>query len=51
MAEGGLLRATRKLRVLSRDQEVIADIREEQQFAQSDLANGRCGRDWRTGQR
>lgn len=33
-------RATRKLRVLSRDQEVIADIREEQQFAQSDLAKG-----------
>jgi hypothetical protein len=33
-------RATRKLRVLSRDKEVIADIREEQQFAQSDLAKG-----------
>lgn len=33
-------RATRKLRVLSRDKEVIADLREEQQFAQSDLAKG-----------
>lgn len=33
-------RATRKLRVLSRDKEVIADIREEQQFAESDLAKG-----------
>lgn len=33
-------RATRKLRVLSRDKDVIADIREEQQFAQSDLAKG-----------
>lgn len=33
-------RATRKLRVLSRDKEVLADIREEQQFAESDLAKG-----------
>jgi hypothetical protein len=33
-------RATRKLRVLSRDKDVIADIREEQQFAESDLARG-----------
>lgn len=33
-------RATRKLRVLSRDKEVIADLREEQQFAESDLAKG-----------
>lgn len=33
-------RATRKLRVLSRDKEVLADIREEQEFAQSDLAKG-----------
>ncbi|MCB1958921.1 MAG: hypothetical protein KDE68_00075 [Rhodocyclaceae bacterium] len=33
-------RATRKLRVLSRDKEVIADLREEQKFAESDLAKG-----------
>lgn len=33
-------RATRKLRVVSRDKDVIADIREEQQFAESDLAKG-----------
>ncbi len=33
-------RATRKLRVLSRDKEVLSDIREEQEFAQSDLAKG-----------
>ena len=33
-------RATRKLRVLSRNKEVIADIRDEQEFAESDLAKG-----------
>ncbi len=33
-------RATRKLRVLSRDKEVLADIRAEQEFAQSDFAKG-----------
>lgn len=33
-------RATRKLRVLSRDENVIAEIRAEQQFAESDLAKG-----------
>ena len=33
-------RNTRKFRVVSRNKEVIADIREEQQFAESDLAKG-----------
>ena len=33
-------RNTRKFRVLSRNKEVMADIREEQQFAESDLAKG-----------
>lgn len=33
-------RATKKFRVLSRDKEVIADIREEQKFSESDLAKG-----------
>jgi hypothetical protein len=33
-------RATRKLRVLSRNKEVLKEIREEQEFAQSDLAKG-----------
>ena len=33
-------RATRKFRVLSRNTEVIAEIREEQKFSQSDLAKG-----------
>ncbi|MEJ2608847.1 MAG: FlgT C-terminal domain-containing protein, partial [Candidatus Thiodiazotropha sp.] len=33
-------RATRKFRVLSRNKEVIQEIREEQNFAQSDLAKG-----------
>ena len=33
-------RATRKFRVVSRNTEVIAEIREEQKFSQSDLAKG-----------
>jgi len=33
-------RNTRKFRVLSRNKEVISDIREEQKFAESDLAKG-----------
>jgi hypothetical protein len=33
-------RNTRKFRVLSRNKEVMADIREEQKFAESDLAKG-----------
>ncbi len=33
-------RATRKFRVLSRNEEVMSEIREEQKFSQSDLAKG-----------
>ncbi len=33
-------RATKKFRVLSRDKNVLAEIREEQQFSESDLAKG-----------